>query len=143
MRLLFILLAGYCTASAQVDDQRLLNAIGQVESGLVRNAVGDRGRSLGQYQMSASAWKAASDLMRSEGLPVWSRSQWRNPLVQDAVALAYLRVIRSHLIAKGYANPSVEQIAVCWNMGTAKATSRGMPLTDYAIRVKTLYTQTK
>lgn len=139
MRLLLILLAGAITASAQVDDERLLNAIGQVESGMNRNAVGDRGYSLGAYQQGYAAWLASCAQLRSEGLPVYARSTWRSPLIQDAVALANIRLIRARLIANGYASPTVAQIAVCWNMGIAGALRRGLPLTDYASRVRNVY----
>ena len=139
MRLLLILLAGACTAMADVDDHRLLNAIGQVESGMNRNAVGDRGRSLGAYQQSLASWKAACGQLKAEGLPVYARAAWRAPEVQDAVALANLRWIRARLIANGYASPTVSQIAVCWNMGLTAALRRGLPLTDYATRVMNIY----
>jgi muramidase (phage lysozyme) len=139
MRLLFILLAGAITASAQIDDERLLNAIGQVESGMNRNAVGDHRNSLGAYQIGYAAWLSACKQLRLDGLPIYPRSSWRSPVAQDAVALANIRMIRARLIANGYPSPTVAQIAVCWNMGISGALRRGLPLTDYAFRVSNVY----
>ena len=143
MRLLLMVLASASLQAAQVDDRRLLHAIGQVESGMVRSAVGDRGASLGCYQQSAAAWLDARRQLRSEGLPCYDRSLWRSPSVQDTMALAYLRWIRSRLIASGYPRPTVEQIAVCWNYGTTSALRHRLPLTDYAKRVRNIYTTSR
>ena len=140
MRLLLLILASASLQASQVDDRRLLHAIGQVESGMVRSAVGDRGASLGCYQQGAAAWIDASRQLRSEGLPSYARSMWRSPVAQDTMALAYLRWIRSRLVASGYQRPTIEQIAVCWNRGTTNALRCGLPLTDYAKRVRTIYT---
>lgn len=143
MRLMLLMLAHATLDAAPVDDVRLLKAIGHVESGMVRSAVGDGGASLGCYQQSAAAWVDASRQLKKEGLPSYARSMWRSPAAQDAMALAYIRWIRSRLVANGYASPTIEQIAVCWNYGLTNALNRRLPLTDYSKRVRNIYTTSR
>jgi hypothetical protein len=143
MRLMLLMLACATLDASPVDDRRLLKAIGHVESGMVRSAVGDRGDSLGCYQQSSAAWVDASRQLKKEGLPSYARSMWRSPAAQDAMALAYIRWIRNRLVANGYPRPTIEQIAVCWNYGTTSALRHGLPLTEYAKRVRNIYTTSR
>jgi hypothetical protein len=138
-----LLLLG-CSASAQ-SDARLLAAIGAVESGSDRLAVGDRGQSLGQYQVQRAGWDEANARLASEGRPTYPRRDWRSPVAQDMVAAALLRVIRGRLTAQGIPNPSPAQIALCWTMGVTGAKAVGFdpslapaPKQSYAQRVANL-----
>ena len=127
-----------CTAQAQ-DDRRLLEAIGQVESGMNRNARGDNGLARGAYQLHASAWSDANLLLEMEGHYSYSFGQWRDATAQDMTALAYLRVIRSRLASLGIPTPTPEVIALCWNRGVLGAHRLNFAPNDYAIRVANLY----
>jgi len=126
-----------CTAQAQ-DDRQLLEAIGQVESGMNRAAIGDGGKALGAYQMHPAAWSDGNARLRAEGRTTYSRTAWRDATAQDMVASAYLRWLRSRVQALGAASPSPEVLAVCWRLGASGAARRGYPLTDYAKRVVNL-----
>lgn len=137
-----LLLLG-CSAQAQTDS-RLLYAIGQVEGG-ERLQTGDGGRALGLYQMHPEAWADGNAQLAREGRPTFARSAWRSPVVQDMVALAYLRALRSRLQRRGIANPSPECLALCWNLGFTGAANIGFRLANaseqrasYAIRVGNL-----
>jgi len=125
-----------CSAQAQ-DDRRLLEAIGQVEG--VRDSIGDRGKSLGRYQMQPAAWADANAKLKSEGRRTYPRSSWREATAQDMIAAAYLRVIRERLANDGNPTPSVEIVALCWNRGFAGARAIGFAPNGYAYRVGNLF----
>ncbi len=140
--LVALLLLG-CAANAQ-SDARILDAIGQVEGG-ERLQRGDGGAALGLYQMHPSAWADGNAQLNREGRPTFPRYQWRSPLAQDMVALAYLRALRGRLTARGIPNPSPECLALCWNLGFTGAASIGFRLSNapparasYAVRVGNL-----
>ena len=140
--LVALLLLG-CSASAQ-SDARILYAIGQVEGGQ-RLQRGDGGEALGLYQMHPAAWADGNAQLLREGRPTYPRSDWRSPVAQDMVALAYLRAIRGRLIARGIPNPSPECLALCWNLGFAGAEAIRFRLANapsarasYAVRVGNL-----
>lgn len=126
-----------CSALAQTD-ARILQAIGQVESGGNRLAVGDHGTALGRYQQHATSWRDANDLLLREGKPTVPRSSWRTASNQDIVAMAYLRVLRHRFALYGIPNPTPAQLAVAWNLGFEAARRKGFPSTSYARRVTAL-----
>lgn len=128
-----MLFAASCLGST--DDTRLLAAIKVVESNGNPNAVGDSGAALGAYQMHDAAWNDANRLLASRGKPTYPRPKWRSPEAQEAVARAYLEVIRRQLSARGVTNPSPAQLALCWNCGTAGALKRGLRPSRYTQRV--------
>jgi len=134
--LVALLLFG-CSAIAQTD-ARLLQAIGQVESGGNRLAVGDRKAALGRYQLHASSWRDANAQLARERLRTISRNDWRTPSSQDIIALAFLRDLRRRFALIGIPNPSPTQLASAWNLGFTAARKRGFPATDYARRVVAL-----
>lgn len=117
------------------DDGKLLKAIRLAESNGDPGAVGDSGAALGAYQMHEGAWADANRLLASRGEPTHPRPMWRSPGVQEAIARAYLEVIRRQLRARGVANPTPAQLALCWNCGTAGALNRGLRPSRYTQRV--------
>ena len=139
-----VLLTGYLHAS---EDARILNAIGAVETGNDPSQIGDGGRAMGQYQMRWQAWRDANLQLTREGEQTYPFTEWHRPMVQDIIALAYLRVIRSRLRVAGYPKPSVAQIALCWNMGFSAAHRIDFnpyrAYGDYASRVSTIYASQK
>ena len=124
--------------SAAASDATFLDAIAQVESGKDRKAVGKAGER-GMYQMGRDAWTDAQTRLRSEGRPVYALSAWRDATAQDMTAAAYMRVLRSRFAAAGIADPTPEQIAVCWNMGWSAAVSRRFRPNAYAVRVGNIF----
>ena len=131
-----LLLLG-CSAQAQ-SDARLLEAIGQVESGMDRNARGKAGER-GAYQMKPTSWEDANVQLFSEGRPTYSWLNWRNSTAQDMMASAYLRVLRRRLNSLGIHSPTPEQIALAWNRGATGAAVRNFTPNDYAVRVGNLF----
>jgi len=131
-----LLLLG-CSAQAQ-SDARLLEAIGQVESGMDRNARGKAGER-GAYQMKPTSWADANAQLLCEGRPTYSWLNWRNATAQDMMASAYLRVLRKRLNSLGIPSPTPEQIALAWNRGATGAAGRNFAPNDYAVRVGNLF----
>jgi len=122
-----------------VDDVAILAAIGQVETGGDYFAVSDKGRSLGAYSLTRLAWIDGCTQLMRERKVAFSYAEWRDPATQDTVGLALIRCIRERLAHRGITNPSVEQIALCWNMGFTASSRINFDVTraksDYATRV--------
>ena len=110
-----LLLLG-CSAQAQ-SDAKLLNAIGQVESGMNRKARGDSGKAYGAYQMHRESWTQGNRQLEAEGLRTYPLTSWRDATAQDMVALAYLRWLKAQFLVAGYSHPTPAQIALAWNLG--------------------------
>jgi len=135
----FAVIANYAYA---IDDVAVLAAIGQIETGMDYNAIGDNGKARGAYQLHRSAWIDGCTQLMREGKPAYSYDDWKYPTNQDTVALALLRSIRGRLASKGITDPSAEQLALCWNMGFTAASRINFDVTraktDYATRVGNL-----
>jgi len=135
----FSVIANYAHA---IDDVAVLAAIGQVETGMDYNAIGDNGKARGAYQLHRSAWIDGCTQLMREGKLAFSYDDWKYPTNQDTVALALLRSIRGRLASKGITNPTAEQLALCWNMGFTAASRINFDVTraksDYATRVANL-----
>jgi hypothetical protein len=140
MRRLLLSLVSFIPAFTQAaEETRLLAAIAQVETGNNPAAVGDRGQSLGRFQMGPTAWADANDWLARRGRRPVPRSSWRNPAAQDIAAKAFLGVCRERFAALGITDPSPAQLATVWNLGFQGARQRGFRPTDYGLRVSNLY----
>ncbi len=77
-----------CKGSVPSGDlERLLDAIAQVESGNRSNAVGDKGRAIGAYQIHRAYWKDGTRILRVK----WSYTDAFDRQKARSVARAYLR----------------------------------------------------
>lgn len=138
IRFAFLLLCSIAKVGAQSSDALLLYALGQVESGGKRLAVGDHGAALGRYQLHASSWRDANAQLTRERRDPVPRSDWRTSASQDVIALAFLRDLRRRFALIGIPRPTPTQLASAWNLGFTAARRRGFPATDYARRVTAL-----
>lgn len=127
---------------AAQSDEKILLAIGQVESGGNRLALGDykfgRPRAFGAFQMHVEAWRDANAQLKIEGLPAISISRWREESAQKAVGLAYLRALRRRLADVGRLDPSPETLALAWHLGFSGALKSNFAGSDYSERVGNL-----
>jgi len=107
--------------SYALEDAKVLTAIGLVETGMKREAVGDivknKPTAFGCYQMHKGTWEDGNEQLMREGYISWNLTQWRVDIAQDMVASAYLRFIRQQLANRGIKKPTVEQMALVWNLG--------------------------
>ena len=100
----------------------LINCISQVESGANYEAVGDKGAAVGAWQMHTVAWITANQYRKANGMPTLSRAQWKNQIVQRAMAMAYLSWCREELVKAGKSKPTPQEIYImfAWGYGNLK-----------------------
>ncbi len=85
---LYFSAAALCTDSVPSGDlETLLDAIAQVESGNRPNAIGDKGRAIGAYQIHRAYWKDGTRILRVK----WSYAEAFDPKKARRVTRAYLR----------------------------------------------------
>ena len=98
------------------------NCVATVESGLDYAAVGDRGEAVGAWQMHTVAWITANQWRKANGMPTLSRMQWKNQIVQRAMATAYLSWCREQLVTAGKVKPTNPEIYImfAWGYGNLK-----------------------
>ena len=114
--LLAILMASTPYVQALTDD-KIMQAIGLVESGNNPNALGDHYTAFGKYQQHVASWHDANTQLKAEGHRTWPLSSWRSSAAQEAIGYAYLRWLRNRFSSEGIINPTPEQIALAWNLG--------------------------
>lgn len=127
-----LILLGWARLSAHADDDALLWAISQVESGGDDAAVGPCG-ARGRYQISGAVW--------FQHAPAgWDHKDAHDPRKAEIVARKHIAWIRKH------ANSTCPQyIAGCWNKGVrgwrnhCDARTGFGTGTDYTWRVYNLY----
>jgi len=95
----------------------LVEAVGQVESGMNHYAVGDHGAAVGAWQMHPAAWIDGNRQLKKEGQKMYPRGDYMNPKASRAVASAYLRLCGARLREGGIKNPSPQQYYLCFAMG--------------------------
>lgn len=95
----------------------LVEAVGQVESGMNHFAVGDSGKALGAWQLHEAAWIDGNRQLKKEGQKMYPRGDYGNAKGSRAVASAYLRLCGARLREAGIRNPSPQQYYLCFSMG--------------------------
>jgi hypothetical protein len=102
---------------ATMAHYHLVEAVGQVESGMNHFAVGDSGDALGAWQMHPAAWIDGNRQLKKEGQAMHPRGAYANPKASRSVASAYLRLCGARLREAGIKNPSPQQYYLCFTMG--------------------------
>ena len=117
--LLLLMTATALRATTLVTDA-FVRQVSLIESSHKATAVGDSGRSVGQYQLSRAAWK---DAQASESrLASYSYDRFAtDPEVSRMVAAAYLRTLERGLARNGINNPTPIQLYMAYNMGLGSA----------------------
>ena len=104
-----------------------LTKVALIESNGNPNAIGDKGKSLGMFQMSKEAFQDAFAYCRMvnnydihwlllQGEKTDYKSAMKDPTLQKLYAKAYLQFIEHSLIKKGI-KPTELKIYMCYNMG--------------------------
>ena len=102
-----------------IDWNTLVNAVGQVESGMVHRAIGDGGASRGAWQITRAAWQDVSRLRKLSGesiWPSWKRGAHREGVARD-YASSFLALLNSHLSSKLGRPPTVQELYAAYNLG--------------------------
>jgi hypothetical protein len=98
----------------------LLQAVRQVESNNGQLVYGDKGRSLGPYQLSRAAWTDISAWRRARGEKVYSYGQYAmHDYINQVYAADYLTMIHGELSRQLRRAPTAGEIYAAYNMGLA------------------------
>lgn len=101
-------------------DARLLDAVCQVESSGGRLVKGDRGRSLGHFQMQKNAWADVVAWRKKHHLPTHDyRKNVMNARLNREYAANYLTILRDQLRQQYQREPSGAELYAAYNMGLA------------------------
>lgn len=116
-----ILSAGFAldvTGTTWNPDERLLNAVCQIESSGGLYVYGDSGRSLGPFQMQKAAWSDVSAWRKRKGLPIYNYQQnVLDPQINRTYAAHYITIIYERLQKQYKRNPLPSEIYAAYNMG--------------------------
>jgi hypothetical protein len=101
-----------------VPSDDFLRAVRFIESGGGVRLVGDRGMSLGAYQLSEAAWLDVNEWRKQRGLKLYHYpTHVMNPFVNRAYAANYFSVIHSEISRKLRRPPTHEELYVAYNIG--------------------------
>ena len=117
---LFLLLCASSTLSANVwrPDARLLDAVSQIESNNGTFVYGDRGMSLGHFQIQKNAWLDVVEWRKKKNLPTHDyRKNVFDPKISRLYAADFLTILHDRLKERYKREPSVAEIYAAYNMG--------------------------
>lgn len=98
--------------------EKLLDAVRMIESGNGALVVGDRGKSLGDYQVSEAAWTDVSRWRKARGKRTYSYARnVFNPKLSRIYAADYLALLRQQLKNELRRTPTAAEIYAAYNMG--------------------------
>ncbi|MEO6034855.1 MAG: transglycosylase SLT domain-containing protein, partial [Verrucomicrobiota bacterium] len=124
MRYLLILLVcwagavGASTNATWCPDNRLLDAVCQIESSGGRFVWGDGGRSLGYFQIQKAAWTDVSKWRKNRNLPVYDyRENVSNPHLNRIYAADYFTILHASLEVQYRREPTEGELYAAYNMG--------------------------
>lgn len=99
-------------------DNRLLDAVCQIESSGGRYVYGDGGRSLGPFQIQKAAWSDVSMWRKKRSLPIYDyRQDVLNPQINRIYAANYITIIYERLQNQYKRDPRPSEIYAAYNMG--------------------------
>jgi hypothetical protein len=116
--LLLCLLAADANAASWHPTDRMLHAVGYVESTHGLFTWGDNGRSLGEYQLSDAAWLDVTAWRKAHNLPTFGYENhvW-NQSISRAYAADYLAILHRELKKRLDHPPTPAEVYAAYNMG--------------------------
>ena len=133
---------------AAMAHDKLVWSVAMVETGNDHQAVGDKGKAYGAWQLHEAAFVDGNAQLKKEGRATYPYADIISPKVSYAVASAYLRLCILRLKSAGIKDPSPEQIYLCFSMGFKGYKDAGFKSLncppkkiDAAVRVGNLFTQ--
>jgi hypothetical protein len=125
----FIFLAGAMVAEEWRPDDRLLEAVRQIESSGGLFLYGDGGRSLGDFQMGRAAWSDVNVRRRERGEMVFDyKRHVLNPEINRLYAAEYFAILRGQLIRHLKREPTPGELYAAYNMGFRQFSRCGFDL---------------
>jgi hypothetical protein len=99
-------------------DERLMDAVCQVESSGGRFVSGDAGSSLGHFQMQKGAWADVVAWRKKQGLPTHNyQTNVFDSGISRLYAADYLTILHTHLKAQYNREPTAGELYAAYNMG--------------------------
>jgi hypothetical protein len=118
MLMLLVLSTCHAMAGHWRPSEELLAAIRFVESSNGQFVYGDRGRSLGDFQMSEAAWMDVTAWRKARKKPTYDyRRHVLNPTINRAYAADYVTILHGELRRVLKRAPCVGEIYAAYNMG--------------------------
>lgn len=96
---------------------KFLKAVSHVESSGGQFLVGDKGESLGEFQMSEAAWLDVSLWRKAKGLKVYPYTSVFNGYLNRVYAANYLTMLHGELRRKLKREPTAGEVYAAYNMG--------------------------
>jgi hypothetical protein len=123
-------MAANVRAESWAPSESLLSAVRRIESADGRFTVGDQGRSLGDYQLSAAAWCDVNAWRKARGLPTYDyETRVWNESVSRTYAADYLKILRGQLKKHLHHDPSSAELYAAYNMGLSSFARQGYRVT--------------
>lgn len=107
---------------------KFLDRVREIESSGNALAVGDRGRSIGAYQISRAAWSDVNVYRQQIGLPMLPYSAAFNEKSARIFAAQYMIILRSRLAVALKRAPTDREIYAAFNCGFRRFKSHGFLL---------------
>jgi hypothetical protein len=117
--LIIYLFASLCLEAATWrPDERLLDALCQVESSGGRFVSGDGGRSLGHFQMQKASWADVLDWRKKQNLPTHDyQTHVFDSRISRLYAADYLTILHTRLKSQYNREPTAGELYAAYNMG--------------------------
>ena len=122
---LFVSLLCLSAKAGDVITDKLIDAIGSIESGNNSQAIGDRGSARGEFQMHRPAWNQVSKIRIKQKRLTFSWSYAHDPVIGRAYAVDYIKWISTELERRLKRKPEAWEIYASYNIGLDGFESRG------------------
>jgi hypothetical protein len=150
MKHLFTLLAlcsfGQAKTHESVISEKFLDSVAMIESNFNPNAVGDKGKALGAYQLHQEAWIDACKWMEFNDKGTFADNyswlvgnitdQWKtrakDPVISRIVAKAYFLLLYYRFQKRGI-KPTDIQLYMAYNMGFGGAAQKDFVYNSYKL----------
>jgi hypothetical protein len=116
--LFFLVSLGMARASEWQPPEEFLTAVCAVESSNGQFIYGDEGRSLGDFQLSESAWMDVNEWRKARKLKTYSYSAHvYNSFINRVYASNYMSILYGELTRKLKREPTPSELYAAYNMG--------------------------
>lgn len=112
------MIGGIFQSSGSVVTDEFLDKVAMIESSGGKFLVGDRGRSLGAFQMSKAAWKDATAFRKRHGKTIYRYEDGVMEMeICRSYAASYLQLLEERLKRLMGRQPSAEHVYAAYNWG--------------------------
>ncbi len=114
----FVIFSAFLVHAEWKPSETFLDAVCEVESSGGRFVVGDRGHSLGHFQIQKDAWADVTAWRRSRNLPVYRyRVNVLNSKISRSYAASYFNLLRDRLRGIYQREPNASELYAAYNIG--------------------------